>query len=281
VKTFSVKNFERFQHYKDRSPPWIKLYNELLDDYEFGLLPDASKFHLIAIWLLASRSENKIPFDPVWVARRINASDKVNLQILAERGFILVDQVVHNAEHVASTPQAECLTREEKRRDRGETDSRSISDRLPDRFDDFWSAYPQREGANPRKPAETKFNALVKTGVDPEMLIAEAKKLASLEAGRGNIKTKFIPQAITWLNQQRWADHAAIAMLASEMPIKGFYAKAESEQLAAWDSYAIRTKGKGMPRDRNQGWRVDSEWPPDYQPRMQTAPPIIPMLPVA
>src|SRR5690606_19747530 len=32
----TVKNFERFQHYKDRNPPWIKLYNDLLDDYEFG-----------------------------------------------------------------------------------------------------------------------------------------------------------------------------------------------------------------------------------------------------
>ena len=37
-----------FQHYKDRSAPWIKLYNELLDDYRFAVLPDASKWHLVA-----------------------------------------------------------------------------------------------------------------------------------------------------------------------------------------------------------------------------------------
>jgi hypothetical protein len=79
LKTFRVKNFERFQHYKDRSPPWIKLYNELLDDYDFGRLRDASKMHLIAIWLLASRSENKIPYDPEWIARRINATDAIDL----------------------------------------------------------------------------------------------------------------------------------------------------------------------------------------------------------
>ncbi len=66
MPTFSVKNFERFQHYKDRSPPWIKLYNELLDDYGFGRLPDASKMHLVAIWLLASRNDNKIPHDAEW-----------------------------------------------------------------------------------------------------------------------------------------------------------------------------------------------------------------------
>ncbi len=113
MATFSVKNFEKFQHYKDRSPPWIKLYNELLDDYEFGLLQDASKFHLVAIWLLASRSENKIPYDPAWVARRINASGTVNLDALAAGGFIVVDQPLRGAEQDASTPQAECLSREE------------------------------------------------------------------------------------------------------------------------------------------------------------------------
>src|SRR5712664_3543692 len=107
MRTFSVKNFGKFQHYKDRAPPWIKLYNELLDDYEFGLLPDATKMHLVAIWLLASRSENKIPSDPEWVSRRINATEKVNLSLLAERGFILLDQELHTSEQDASTPQAE------------------------------------------------------------------------------------------------------------------------------------------------------------------------------
>lgn len=123
MRTFSVKNFDRFQHYKDRSPPWIKLYNELLDDYEFGLLPDATKMHLVAIWLLASRSENKIPFDPKWVGNRINATDAVNLQLLADNGFIVLDQDVHITEQVASKTIAECLTRE---REEGETEERQI-----------------------------------------------------------------------------------------------------------------------------------------------------------
>jgi hypothetical protein len=113
MRTFSVKNFERFQHYKDRSPPWIKLYNELLDDYEFGVLPDASKFHLVAIWLLASRSENKIPYDQEWVSRRINASGTVDLEGLARCGFIIVNQTLPSTEHDASKPQAERVSREE------------------------------------------------------------------------------------------------------------------------------------------------------------------------
>lgn len=80
------------------------------------------------------------------------------------------------------------------------------------RFEEFWKAFPRRDGPNPRKPAETKFNALVKTGIDPQMLIDEAIKLARNEAARGNIGTRFIPQAATWLSQQRWTDHAAVAI---------------------------------------------------------------------
>jgi hypothetical protein len=89
--TFRVKNFEKFQHYKDRSPPWIKLYNELLDDYDFGRLDDASKAHMILIWLLASRSDNKIPWDAEWIGRKIGSQSPVDLEFLKDSGFIVVD----------------------------------------------------------------------------------------------------------------------------------------------------------------------------------------------
>jgi hypothetical protein len=46
----------------------------------------------------------------------------------------------------------------------------------------------------------------------------------------------------------------------------GFYAAADSEQLAAWDAYNQQITGKTLARDRNGGWRVKSEWPPDYVP---------------
>jgi len=89
---FAVKGYDNFQHYKDRRPPWIKLYNTLLDDYEFGLLPDASKSHLIAIWLLASRYSNRIPHDAEWISRQISATEFVDLNTLSEAGFIIPDQ---------------------------------------------------------------------------------------------------------------------------------------------------------------------------------------------
>lgn len=80
-----------------------------------------------------------------------------------------------------------------------------------DAFERFKRAYPRRGGANPWQPAEKKFRALVKTGVDPEAMIQAAAALAREEAKAGNVGTKYIPQAITWLNQQRFQDIAAAA----------------------------------------------------------------------
>ena len=88
MRCLRVKNFERFQHYKDRNPPWIKLYNSLLDDYHFAQLPDASKWHLVAIWLLASRSNNSIPADEAWVTRMAGAHTPVRFEPLVSAGFV-------------------------------------------------------------------------------------------------------------------------------------------------------------------------------------------------
>ena len=37
-----IKNWAQFQHFKDRSPPWIKLHREFLDDYDINM--EAIKF---------------------------------------------------------------------------------------------------------------------------------------------------------------------------------------------------------------------------------------------
>ena len=53
-----VKKWDDFQHYRDRSPPWIKLHKTLLDDYEYQALPLASRALAPMLWLLASESRD-------------------------------------------------------------------------------------------------------------------------------------------------------------------------------------------------------------------------------
>jgi len=88
-----IKNWESFQHYKDRSPPWIKLHKSLLDDYDFQCLPLASKALAPMLWLLASENMNgNIDDDPKRLAFRLRwcISDVLTgLKPLIEKGFVI------------------------------------------------------------------------------------------------------------------------------------------------------------------------------------------------
>lgn len=88
VKFFRVRDFEKMQHYKNRNPPWVKLYRELILDYEFQQYHEVVRFHGIALLILASESGNKIPNDPRWVAGRIGAHEPVDLDLLFRLGFL-------------------------------------------------------------------------------------------------------------------------------------------------------------------------------------------------
>jgi len=98
---FRIRNFERFQHYKDRNPPWIRLYGALWRDRAFFRLPDATKAHLIGLFALAARLENRIPEDPEWIAHELCASEPIDLSTLIASGFLV-------PEHQASAASPGC-----------------------------------------------------------------------------------------------------------------------------------------------------------------------------
>ena len=54
-----IKSWKKFQHFKDRTPPWIKVYRELLDDPDWYLLTGEQAKILVMLWLVASEDENK------------------------------------------------------------------------------------------------------------------------------------------------------------------------------------------------------------------------------
>jgi len=62
ASTLSVKGWDRFQHYKDRDPPWVKLYRDLLTSESWLLGTDLSRLVQVASILLAARYQNAIPY---------------------------------------------------------------------------------------------------------------------------------------------------------------------------------------------------------------------------
>ena len=107
-KYLHIKNWSKFQHYKDRHPPWIKLYRSLLTDYTFAELPDKSKLDLVLLWLLASDHEGMIPDDADFLRRKLSISRRPKLEILKKQGFL-----TENASSIVDTEKR----REEKRRE--------------------------------------------------------------------------------------------------------------------------------------------------------------------
>jgi uncharacterized phage protein (TIGR02220 family) len=93
-----IKNWDKFQHFKDRRPPWIKLYRDLLDDAEWAeLSPPNAKF-LVMLWLLASEDKGTLP-DYKNIAFRLRMSEKLVKSIVSE----LSHWVVHDDINLIST----------------------------------------------------------------------------------------------------------------------------------------------------------------------------------
>jgi hypothetical protein len=123
------KNWEKFQHYRDRCPPWIKLHRDLLNDRAYMNLPIASKAIAPLLWLLASESKDgsfNAASDELAFRLRIASKDiDSGLKPLIDNGFF-VD---------ASTLLAPCLQlaipeRETERET--EIEKKSVSLELPE-----------------------------------------------------------------------------------------------------------------------------------------------------
>jgi uncharacterized phage protein (TIGR02220 family) len=107
LKYIRVKNWKKHQHYKGRTPPWIKLHAALLDDYDYECLTDLNKIQLIAIWLLASRSREYhpdgdplLPHDETYLLKKSGLKGKIDLKSLITSGFIIC---YHSASAVLAT----------------------------------------------------------------------------------------------------------------------------------------------------------------------------------
>jgi len=84
----TVPNWDRFQHYKDRVPPWIKLYTaELLHDTAWEGLSAGSRGTLVTIW--AEYALHKGQLSTEVVSKSLGRSYKAAyLDSLNDAGFI-------------------------------------------------------------------------------------------------------------------------------------------------------------------------------------------------
>ena len=89
MEYLKIKNWTKFQHYKLRNPPWIKLHRTLVADYTFNQLGDVDKCHLILIWLEASNHDGAVPNDADFLRRRLGTKRNPNLELFINQGWLV------------------------------------------------------------------------------------------------------------------------------------------------------------------------------------------------
>lgn len=188
----TVKNWNDFQHYKDRSPPWIKLHKSLLDDFEYQCLPLASRALAPMLWLLASEStDGSFDANTKKIAFRLRTTEKEvieGIKPLIDNGFLIPD-----SDALAECKQDACLETER------ETEKRkNIRSSGDEQFDLFWKSYPKKVGKQETLKA---WNAAKVNGEFSQIM-------RSLEAQKKSDKWKngFILDPVRWVKGRRWED---------------------------------------------------------------------------
>lgn len=196
--SLTPKNWKSFQHYKERTPAWIKLHKGLLTDFAFNRLPLASRALAPMLWLLASdHDRGEIDAAPRKLAFRLRMTEREvtdALKPLIDNGFFIALQDASGA--LADRKQgAMPETEAEKRREEAEARARD--------FETFWAAYPKKDGKKDALAAWPKVDAPIET-----LLAAIAAKSKSEDWQKAN--GQFIPLPATWLRGRRWEDAGAV-----------------------------------------------------------------------
>lgn len=191
----SIKNFEKYQHYKKRNPPWIKLYYELLDDDDFISMSITSRHHYMTLLLVAGRKNNRIPNDTKYLRKVMRLDDAPDLIELFDSGFLLASRK-QSASSTKTPCKQNALSETEYSEAETKTELRGVNE-----FEAFWVQYPRKVG---KKAALSAWKKAADRPGLPEMLFAldQAKRSEQWTKDNG----RFIPHPSTWLNQGRWAD---------------------------------------------------------------------------
>lgn len=188
------KNWEKFQHYKDRCPPWIKLHRDLLNDRAFMSLPTASKALAPLMWMLAS--ESKLPQgvfdasdDELEFRLRMPVKDiQSGRKSLIDKGFFVVASIMLAGRKQDAIPEGEG---EGERETEGETEREKTAraTRLPADYtlNQDWFDFCQAE----------------RQDLDPATTFAKFKDFWIAKPGKAGTKLDWFATWRNWVREER------------------------------------------------------------------------------
>jgi hypothetical protein len=192
-----LKNWEQYQHYKNRNPVWIKLYQDLLTSQMWVRCDDASRTLAIACMVLAAKTDNKIPLDPAYLRRVAYLNTDPDFSVLVASDFL---EIIGDSES-ASTTLAQRYQDASPEKRRGEKEKKQLPP-PSGAFLRFWAAWPSSSRKGSRGECWERWR---KNDFD---LVAEeiVSHVDAMKASADWLKNsgEFIPAPLAYLNKRRW-----------------------------------------------------------------------------
>jgi hypothetical protein len=138
-----IKNWEEFQHFKDRDPIWIKVYRKLLDDMKWHELSGDDAKLLVMLWLLASENMGKLP-EIKEIAFRFRLPEKsIKSSVSRLSHFLYQDDIklVHDNGAISGGYQADSPHALAERQRREETEKEKETDAPDGVSDSVWQDF--------------------------------------------------------------------------------------------------------------------------------------------
>lgn len=127
-----IKDWQKFQHFKDRTPPWVKLYRDILDDPDWHELDGESAKVLTMLWLIASEDDTHTGTLPEVrkLAFRLRIKESQLKQILVRLHHWLIQDDI---ETISTGYRSDAPERETEREteEEGETEKKPRAARTP------------------------------------------------------------------------------------------------------------------------------------------------------
>lgn len=220
-----IRNWSRFQHFRDRKPPWIKVYRDLLDDIMWHELEPGPAKTLVMLWLIASENDGNLPPVHELAFRLRMKNQEVERHVNALSHWLIQDDITAISQDditmisLARSRETETETEEETERET-ETEKSLAQGELERAFEDWWSVCWRKVG---KKAAKREYTAVVRRGeANRAELLAGAQATIAHYDGEGT-ETQFMCHPVTWLKQGRWKDDLTVRRKATD-----------AEQLQAW-----------------------------------------------
>lgn len=196
-----VKNFSKLQHFKDRCPPWIKLYRDILDHRDISLISDCSFRVLVGVWLLASedkKMQGNLPsVDDIAFRLRMDKVKVINA-LKELKPFLDIDDIeVISERYQDDTPETETEKKtkgeverkkeeeEKKEKPQAARATRSVMSCPPDVDEQVWSDWLETRKANKAPVTQTALDGIAREAVKAGISLEAALQTMCERGWRG------------------------------------------------------------------------------------------------